>query len=104
MQSDTCMNAALYIGILKYIFLLTKPENCVYTSKNQDRVLKLIDFGVSQMIPNDTHLLSTAVGTPLYMAPEILQGAKYGEVVDWWSIGVILYVLLCGYPPFESDN
>lgn len=56
------------------------------------------------MIPNDTHLLSTAVGTPLYMAPEILQGSKYGEDVDWWSIGVILYVLLCGYPPFESDN
>jgi serine/threonine protein kinase len=72
----------------------------VYTSKKQDRVLKLIDFGVSQMIPNDTHLLSTAVGTPLYMAPEILQGVKYGEMVDWWSIGVILYVLLCGYPPF----
>lgn len=76
----------------------------MYTSKNQDKVLKLIDFGVSQMIPNDTHLLSTAVGTPLYMAPEILSGAKYGEVVDWWAIGVILYVLLCGYPPFESDN
>jgi serine/threonine protein kinase len=81
-----------------------QPENCVYTSKHQDKVLKLIDFGVSQMIPNDTHLLSTAVGTPLYMAPEILQGSKYGEVCDWWSIGVIMYVLLCGYPPFESDN
>lgn len=50
-------------------FYFIQPENCVYTSKNQDRVLKLIDFGVSQMIPNDTHLLSTAVGTPLYMAP-----------------------------------
>ena len=67
-------------------------------------MIKLIDFGVSQMIPNDTHLLSTAVGTPLYMAPEILTGRKYDEQVDWWSIGVMLYVMLCGYPPFESDN
>lgn len=89
---------------LKVVFNFIQPENCVYTSKNQDKVLKLIDFGVSQMIPNDTHLLSTAVGTPLYMAPQILQGSKYGEVCDWWSIGVILYVLLCGYPPFQSDN
>lgn len=56
------------------------------------------------MIPNDTHLMSSLVGTPLYMAPEILTGKRYDEEVDWWSIGVILYVLLCGYPPFESDN
>lgn len=48
--------------------------------------------------------MSSAVGTPLYMAPEILKGQKYDEQVDWWSIGVILYVLLCGYPPFESEN
>lgn len=38
------------------------------------------------------------------MAPQILSGMKYDEQVDWWSIGVILYVLLCGYPPFESQN
>lgn len=48
--------------------------------------------------------MSSLVGTPLYMAPEILSGKKYNEEVDWWAIGVILYVLLVGYPPFESDN
>ena len=62
-------------------------------------MIKLIDFGVSQMIPNDTHLLSTAVGTPLYMAPEILTGRKYDEQVDWWSIGVMLYVMLAATRP-----
>jgi calcium/calmodulin-dependent protein kinase I len=80
--------------------LSSQPENCVFSSKKQDKVIKLIDFGVSQIIPNDTHLMSSAVGTPLYMAPEILSGQKYDEQVDWWSIGVMLYVLLCGYPPF----
>jgi serine/threonine protein kinase len=44
--------------------------------------------------------MSSAVGTPLYMAPEILCGKKYDVEVDWWSIGVMLYVLLTGYPPF----
>lgn len=81
-----------------------KPENCVFSSKQQDRVIKLIDFGVSQIIPDETHLMSSLVGTPLYMAPEILSGKKYKEEVDWWAIGVILYVLLCGYPPFNADN
>jgi calcium/calmodulin-dependent protein kinase I len=64
---------------LKVPILPLKPENCVFSSKLQDRVIKLIDFGVSQIIPDETHLMSSLVGTPLYMAPEILSGKKYNE-------------------------
>ena len=75
----------------------------MYTYKEGVKVLKIIDFGVSQIITNQT-FMSTAIGTPLYMAPEIFKGEKYRGAVDIWSIGIILYVLMCGYPPFQSEN
>lgn len=75
----------------------------MYTTKDGVPTLKIIDFGVSQIITNET-LMSTAIGTPLYMAPEIFMGEKYKKAVDVWSLGVILYVLMCGYPPFEFEN
>lgn len=48
--------------------------------------------------------MNVACGTPGYVAPEILRGTAYGKEVDIWSIGVILYILLCGFPPFYDDN
>jgi serine/threonine protein kinase len=65
--------------------------------------LKLADFGLASILkPNQ--LMTVACGTPGYVAPEILRGIAYGRQVDIWSIGVILYILLCGFPPFYDDN
>ena len=75
------------------------------SSPDENAVVKLSDFGLSTMMTEDS-LLKTACGTLMYCAPEVLTGKKYGKAVDLWSIGVITYVLLCGFPPFwdEDDN
>lgn len=80
-----------------------KPENILYASPADDAPLKLADFGLATLLkPNQ--LMTVACGTPGYVAPEILCGTAYGKEVDIWSIGVILYILLCGFPPFYDDN
>lgn len=60
------------------------------------------DFGLSKI--EDSGIMSTACGTPGYVAPEVLAQKPYGKAVDVWSIGVISYILLCGYPPFYDEN
>lgn len=80
-----------------------KPENILYETPDDNSPLKLGDFGLATMLrPNQ--LMTVACGTPGYVAPEILRGIAYGKEVDIWSIGVILYILLCGFPPFYDDN
>ncbi|CCI40863.1 unnamed protein product [Albugo candida] len=81
-----------------------KPENLLLTSKDDDASIKLADFGFAKKIDVDSYGLTTACGTPGYVAPEILEGHAYGKAVDIWSVGVITYILLCGYPPFHDEN
>ena len=69
---------------------------------DESRNIKIIDFGFSIVCPFDKKL-TIFCGTPYYMAPEVLEGA-YDETCDMWSIGVITYCILCGYPPFNADN
>merc|ERR1712137_1400189 len=82
-----------------------KPENLLLKSSEQDTEIKLADFGLSKVLGQEV-MMQTACGTPGYVAPEILQSSEsgYGKEVDMWSVGVITYILLCGFPPFYNDN
>jgi len=80
-----------------------KPENLLLTSEDDDTNVKIADFGFAKRI-TDLKPDETACGTPGYVAPEILRGDQYGPEVDIWSMGVICYVLLAGYPPFYDED
>ncbi|XP_033483993.1 MAP kinase-activated protein kinase 2-like isoform X2 [Epinephelus lanceolatus] len=80
-----------------------KPENLLYTSKRSDALLKLTDFGFAKEITT-LNSLATPCFTPYYVAPEVLGPEKYDRSCDMWSLGVIMYILLCGYPPFFSHH
>ena len=79
-----------------------KPENLLFEDDSLDAEVKLIDYGLSKHLEKEI-LLSTKVGTPFYVAPEILSG-KYSFPCDLWSIGVLTYLMLCGYPPFYDEK
>jgi len=81
-----------------------KPENLLLVSKAQDSDIKLADFGFAARVKPGEESLTTACGTPGYVAPEILNKAPHGKPADMWSIGVIMYILMGGYPPFHDEN
>jgi len=80
-----------------------KPENFLFSSREEDAVIKIIDFGLSRHDDMSRGIMNTKVGTPYYVAPEVLN-REYTKSCDIWSIGVITYILLCGYPPFYGDT
>jgi len=78
-----------------------KPENIMLSVTGE---LKIIDFGLSKQQVGGQKL-KTIAGTPYYMAPEMLDGnVPYDSKVDIWSLGVLLYVFMCGYLPFQGEN
>lgn len=80
-----------------------KPENILLTDK--DLHIKIADFGLAKIIGEES-FTTTLCGTPSYVAPEILEDTKnrrYTRAVDIWSLGVVLYICLCGFPPFSDE-
>ncbi|CAM9277791.1 unnamed protein product [Ascophyllum nodosum] len=96
------LRAVQYCHDMNVVHRDLKPENLLLVSESDDASLKIADFGFARRV--DPEGLSTQCGTPGYVAPEILKGEKYGKSVDMWSVGVIMYILLGGYPPFHDDN
>jgi len=81
-----------------------KPENLLCSGEGNNMTIKIADFGLSKIFAGGAQL-DTSCGTPDYAAPEVLTGeSSYDKSVDLWSIGVITYVLLCGYPPFYAST
>ncbi|XP_076358675.1 MAP kinase-activated protein kinase 2 [Tachypleus tridentatus] len=80
-----------------------KPENLLYSSTEPNAILKLTDFGFAKETTN-INSLQTPCYTPYYVAPEVLGPEKYDKSCDMWSLGVIMYILLCGFPPFYSNH
>eukprot|EP01101_Sappina_pedata_P006966 TRINITY_DN3584_c0_g2_i1.p1 TRINITY_DN3584_c0_g2~~TRINITY_DN3584_c0_g2_i1.p1 ORF type:complete len:326 (+),score=145.32 TRINITY_DN3584_c0_g2_i1:64-978(+) len=80
-----------------------KPENLLLKDGSSLSEVKLADFGLSKIVSQKV-MMQTACGTPGYVAPEVLQAKGYDKEVDMWSIGVITYILLCGFPPFYNEK
>ncbi|XP_058491642.1 calcium/calmodulin-dependent protein kinase (CaM kinase) II beta 1 isoform X4 [Solea solea] len=81
-----------------------KPENLLLASKCKNAAVKLADFGLAIEVQGDQQAWFGFAGTPGYLSPEVLRKEAYGKPVDIWACGVILYILLVGYPPFWDED
>ncbi|KAH8740112.1 calcium-dependent protein kinase [Cryptosporidium ryanae] len=96
------LSAIAYCHSNEFMHRDLKPENLLFSDSSPNSLLKVIDWGFAAKCPK-THKFTSVVGTPYYVAPEVLNGS-YSKLCDLWSAGVILFILLCGYPPFHGKD
>ena len=97
------LGAVVYLHDLGIAHRDLKPENILLSDRTINAKIMISDFGLSKIFHED-EVMKTACGTPGYVAPEVLKRQGYGKEVDLWSLGVIAFILLCGYPPFYDKN
>merc|ERR1712137_776203 len=111
-ESDAARLVARMVSAIDYLHSMNivhrdlKPENLLLKSEGDISEVKLADFGLSKIVSDGVQkqMMQTACGTPGYVAPEVLTADGYDKEVDLWSIGVITYILLCGFPPFYNEH
>ena len=116
------LSAVAFLHSKNIIHRDIKPENILIASEDNDTDIRLSDFGLAKIFeePNEDFTMGgesfspptspklrrqrayTTLGTDYYIAPEVLKGEGYGKQVDLWSVGVVTYILLCGFPPFQD--
>jgi serine/threonine protein kinase len=104
-RGDVVKIGAQVVGVLEYIhsqgfvYRDIKPENIMVLPSGD---IKLIDFGFAKLMDKDRTF--TTVGSPEYMAPEVILREGHNKAADWWSYGILLYELLCGHPPYRGNS
>ncbi|KAM3580002.1 hypothetical protein VKS41_007721 [Umbelopsis sp. WA50703] len=93
-----------YLHNLDIVHRDLKPENLLFQTPDEQANLMITDFGLSKILKNHDDILTTACGTPGYVAPEVLLQTGHGKPVDLWSLGVITFTLLSGYTPFWGEG
>uniref|UniRef100_A0A8C7L4H8 calcium/calmodulin-dependent protein kinase n=2 Tax=Salmoninae TaxID=504568 RepID=A0A8C7L4H8_ONCKI len=98
------LEAVLHCHQMGVVHRDLKPENLLLASKSKGAAVKLADFGLAIEVEGEQQAWFGFAGTPGYLSPEVLRKDPYGKAVDLWACGVILYILLVGYPPFWDED